>query len=39
MGLTVWFFFDHFFWTLYSGIVIWWLVLALWTRMLVRLKT
>lgn len=39
VGMLVWFFFDHFFWTLYPGIIMFWLILGLWAKMLIRLKT
>jgi len=38
VGFIGWFLFDHFFWTIYSGVMLWWLVVGLWLRQLVRIK-
>jgi len=39
IGLLCWFFFDHFFWTLYSGIIMFWFTLGVWLRLLIRTKS
>lgn len=39
VGILAWFFFDHFFWTLYSGIMMFWFTLGVWLRLLIRTKS
>lgn len=39
VGILSWFFFDHFFWTIYPGILMFWFTLGVWLRLLIRTKS
>lgn len=38
IGMLIWFLFDHFFWTLVPGILLWWFIFGLYLRQFVRIK-
>jgi len=38
IAMLTWAFFDHFWWTLHPGIMLFWFIIGMWTRQFVRLR-